>query len=102
MLDTQPDAACQISSISVMTDLASGAENVEGVLALKNFLNEIGHHMRQRQAHIPTGDIAVPNCPSFTDSDAIKWTGDRVRQAILLACSLREIFSGKFLKPVRR
>src|ERR1035437_3741750 len=64
----------QIAAIRVVPDLISRTENVEGILALKHLLRQIGHHMRHRQLHIAAINVVVMQRPLFSYADAIKRT----------------------------
>ena len=94
------DAAGQVAAIGVVADLGAVAQDVQRVLALEDFLDQVGDHVAHGQPHVPGHDLLVPAAPALPDADAVERPHDRVRQPVLLIGGAGEVLHGQLLETV--
>ena len=100
MFDAKPDTPRQIATVGVVAHLVACAKDVEGILALQYFLDEVRNNVGHGQPNIATHNLAITQRSLFADSHAVKRTRDRVRQPILLMGALDKEFCCQFLKSI--
>src|SRR5271166_3778817 len=100
MLDAGPDSFGQVAAVGIVTDLVSGAQDVQRVLPLEHLLSEIGDDVRHSELHIAAIDVVIMQGPLLSDADTVEWPDDGVGELVLFPRAFDEILGGKLLKAV--
>src|SRR5258708_19372256 len=83
-----------------MPHLSTVAQKMKWILALQDFLYQVGNHMAHRQLDIARISRLSMERPLFPYSHTVEWTDDGVGKLVLFKSALGEILASQFLESV--
>ena len=96
----EPDAVRQVATVRVVAHLVARAKDVQRVLAAQHLDDEIGHDVRKRELDVAAHHVRVAQRAALADADTVERAQDRVRQAVLLVRTAREVLARQLLEAI--